>query len=93
MEPWILHARLELYKGMMAQSWSGVFLWHCMGSFERIPNPLNAIRYLELLGDHLHPLMPFCYPHGFQQGNCTSYKSRLATGWLEDQSSDFSVIN
>ncbi|GFY00355.1 uncharacterized protein TNCV_1663941 [Trichonephila clavipes] len=29
----------------------------------------------------------------FQQDNCTSHKSRLATGWLEEHSSDFSVIN
>ncbi|GFT08696.1 juvenile hormone acid O-methyltransferase [Trichonephila clavipes] len=26
MKPWTLHARLELYKGIEAQSWSGVFL-------------------------------------------------------------------
>ncbi|GFT19619.1 HTH_Tnp_Tc3_2 domain-containing protein [Trichonephila clavipes] len=25
MKPWILHARLEMYKGMVTQSWSGVF--------------------------------------------------------------------
>ncbi|GFW35844.1 transposable element Tcb2 transposase [Trichonephila clavipes] len=29
----------------------------------------------------------------FQQDNCTSHKSRLATGWFDEQSSDFSVIN
>ncbi|GFT21041.1 transposable element Tc1 transposase [Trichonephila clavipes] len=37
-----------------------------------------------------------CYPHGngvFQKDNCTSHKSRLATGWLDEHSSDFSVIN
>ncbi|GFU08684.1 transposable element Tcb2 transposase [Trichonephila clavipes] len=28
-----------------------------------------------------------------QQGNCTSHKSQLATGWLDEHSSDFSVIN
>ncbi|GFU94206.1 hypothetical protein TNCV_1302561 [Trichonephila clavipes] len=26
MKPWILHARLELYKGMVVQSCSGMFL-------------------------------------------------------------------
>ncbi|GFV42177.1 transposable element Tcb2 transposase [Trichonephila clavipes] len=38
----------------------------------------------------------FCYPHGygvFQQDNCTSHEYRLATGWLDEHSSDFSVIN
>ncbi|GFV71964.1 transposable element Tcb2 transposase [Trichonephila clavipes] len=40
--------------------------------------------------------MLFCYPHGngvFQQDNCTSHKSRLATGWLDEHFSDFSVKN
>ncbi|GFW15063.1 transposable element Tcb2 transposase [Trichonephila clavipes] len=62
----------------------------------RVPASLNAIRYVELLGDHLHPCMLFCYPHGngvFKQDNCISNKSRFTTGWLEKHSSDFSVIN
>ncbi|GFV57294.1 transposable element Tcb2 transposase [Trichonephila clavipes] len=40
--------------------------------------------------------MLFCYPYGngvFQQDNCTSCKSRLATGWLDEHSSVFYVIN
>ncbi|GFV48187.1 transposable element Tcb2 transposase [Trichonephila clavipes] len=40
--------------------------------------------------------MRFCYPHGdgvFQQNNCTSHKSQLAIGWLDEQSSGFSVVN
>ncbi|GFW44778.1 transposable element Tc1 transposase [Trichonephila clavipes] len=56
----------------------GIFSLHCLGSLVRVPTSSNAIRYVELLGDHLHPLMLFCYPHGngvFQQDNCTSHKS------------------
>ncbi|GFU70287.1 uncharacterized protein TNCV_904291 [Trichonephila clavipes] len=52
--------------------------------------------YLTPTGDHLHPFMLFCYLHGngvLQQDNCTSHKSRLATGWLDEHSFDFSVIN
>ncbi|GFW83832.1 transposable element Tcb2 transposase [Trichonephila clavipes] len=40
--------------------------------------------------------MRLCYAHGngvFQQDNCTSNKSHLVTGWLDEHSSDFSVIN
>ncbi|GFV70370.1 transposable element Tcb2 transposase [Trichonephila clavipes] len=40
--------------------------------------------------------MLFCYPYGnevFQQNNCTSHKSHLATGWLDVHSSDFLFIN
>ncbi|GFX15021.1 juvenile hormone acid O-methyltransferase [Trichonephila clavipes] len=29
----------------------------------------------------------------FLRDNCTSHKSQLATGWLEEHSADFSVIN
>ncbi|GFV01826.1 transposable element Tcb2 transposase [Trichonephila clavipes] len=29
----------------------------------------------------------------FHQNNCTSHKFQLATGWLDEHSSDFSVIN
>ncbi|GFS72349.1 transposable element Tcb2 transposase [Trichonephila clavipes] len=66
------------------------------GSLVHVPTSLNAIRYLELLGDHLHPFMLFCFRHGngiFQQDNCTSHKSWWATGWLDEHSSDFSVVN
>ncbi|GFY18211.1 uncharacterized protein TNCV_2046171 [Trichonephila clavipes] len=74
----------------------GCFSWHCLGSLVRVPTSLNAIRYVELLSDHLHSLMLFCYTHGngvLQKDNCTSHKSRLATGWLDEHSSDFSIIN
>ncbi|GFX14364.1 transposable element Tcb2 transposase [Trichonephila clavipes] len=74
----------------------GVFSWHCFGILVRVPSSLNAIPYVELLGDHLQLFMQLCYPHGngvFQQDNCTSHKSRLATGSLDEYSSDFSVIH
>ncbi|GFW78724.1 transposable element Tcb2 transposase [Trichonephila clavipes] len=54
------------------------------------------MQFGELLGDHLHPFMLFCYPYVngvFQQDNYTSHKSRLAIGWLHVHYSDFSVIN
>ncbi|GFU58177.1 DDE_3 domain-containing protein [Trichonephila clavipes] len=73
----------------------GVFSWYYLGSLVCVPSSLNAIWYLELLGDHLHPFMLFCYPHSsgvFQQDNCISHKSRLAAGWVDKHSSDFSVI-
>ncbi|GFV99890.1 transposable element Tcb2 transposase [Trichonephila clavipes] len=85
-----------MYKGMEAQSWSGVFVWHSLVSFVRVPTSFKAIRCVELLGDHLHPFMLICYPRGnavFQQDNCSSHKLRLATGWLDEYYSNFSVIN
>ncbi|GFU96423.1 transposable element Tcb2 transposase [Trichonephila clavipes] len=40
--------------------------------------------------------MLFYYPHGngvSQQDNWTSFSFRLATGWLNEHSSNFSVVN
>ncbi|GFW03133.1 transposable element Tcb2 transposase [Trichonephila clavipes] len=74
----------------------GIFSGHCLESLISIPTSLKGIRCVESLGDHLHPFVLFCCPHGnevFQQDKCTSHKSRLATGWLDKNSSDFSVIN
>ncbi|GFX65551.1 DDE_3 domain-containing protein [Trichonephila clavipes] len=72
------------------------FIVEVFGSMVRVLAFLNVIRYIELLGDHFHPFMLFSYPHGnavFQKNNCTSRKSWLATGWLDEHSSDFSTIN
>ncbi|GFW15916.1 transposable element Tc1 transposase [Trichonephila clavipes] len=83
-------------RGGSIMNW-GVFSWVCLGSLVRVATSLKAIRYVELLGDHLHLCFSFtlfCFSHGngvFQQGSCTSHK--LATGWLDDHSYDFSVIN
>ncbi|GFU14505.1 transposable element Tcb2 transposase [Trichonephila clavipes] len=44
----------------------GVSSWHCLGSAMRVPTSFNAIRYVELLGYHLHSFMLFCYPHGME---------------------------
>ncbi|GBN10774.1 Transposable element Tcb2 transposase [Araneus ventricosus] len=74
----------------------GVLSWQFLGSLVLVPTSLNVIRYAELLGDHLHPFMLYCHPHGngvFQQDNCTSHRSQLATAWLDEHSSDFSVMN
>ncbi|GFX83464.1 transposable element Tcb2 transposase [Trichonephila clavipes] len=74
----------------------GVSPWHCLGSLVRLKTSLNAIWFVELLRDHLYHFMLFCFPHSngvFQQYNCTSHKHLLSTGWLDEHSSKFSVIN
>ncbi|GBN01872.1 hypothetical protein AVEN_198756-1 [Araneus ventricosus] len=74
----------------------GCFLLAVFLSLVIVPTSLNVIRYVELLGDHLYSFMLYCHPHGngvFQQNNYTSHRSRLATAWLYEHSSDFSVMN
>ncbi|GFW87719.1 transposable element Tcb2 transposase [Trichonephila clavipes] len=72
-----------------------VYLWRFLESLMRKPTSFNAIRYEEFLGDHLCPLMLFCYPYSnevSQQVNCTSLKYRLTTSWLDDIHLTFFVI-
>ncbi|GFV56838.1 transposable element Tcb2 transposase [Trichonephila clavipes] len=65
--------------------------------FAACTDPFNAIWYVELLGDLLHPLMLFCYPRGnggfSAKQLCLSQVSRLGTGLLDETFSDFSAIN
>ncbi|GFU60869.1 transposable element Tcb2 transposase [Trichonephila clavipes] len=90
MDPTCQGGTVQGHRGSV-MAW-GVFSLHCLGSLERVATSLNAIWYVEFLGDHLHPFMLLCYAHGnadFQQDNCTSHKLRLATGRLHKHSFDF----
>ncbi|GBN64800.1 hypothetical protein AVEN_28168-1 [Araneus ventricosus] len=90
----------KTYKAMGAQSWFGMLSlgssFEFLGYLVLVPTSLNEIWCVELLGDHLYPFILYCHPLGngvFQQDNCTSHRSRLATAWLDEHSSDFSVMN
>ncbi|GFY36108.1 hypothetical protein TNCV_4844801 [Trichonephila clavipes] len=50
-KPWILHARMELHKGMMAQSWFGVFFVALFGMFDACTNlpQCNSVRTVVVL--------------------------------------------
>ncbi|GFW99816.1 transposable element Tc1 transposase [Trichonephila clavipes] len=56
---------------------------------------LNADRSLRIWRQAHEAIDPACQNSNavFQQDNCTSHNSRLATDWLDEHSSDFSVIN
>ncbi|GFV35515.1 transposable element Tcb2 transposase [Trichonephila clavipes] len=69
--------------------------WSYESRFQ-ILNPDGRLRIRRQAPEPMDPACQFCYPHGngvFQQDNCTCHKSRLATGWLDEYSSDFSVRN
>lgn len=55
-----------------------VISWAFLRSLVFILISLNAIRYVELLGDHLHPFLSFCHPYG-QQDNCSSNRFQFVT--------------
>lgn len=73
----------------------GVFSWLFWGSLVIVPPSLNAIRYVEILGDHLYSFMASSHPQGnrkFQQDNCFYHRSRLATACLDEHSYDLNPI-
>ncbi|GFX50899.1 transposable element Tcb2 transposase [Trichonephila clavipes] len=81
MDPACLVGTVQGHGGLL-MVW-GAFSRHCFGYFVRVLTFLNAVRYVDLLGDYLHPFMLMCYPHGdgvFQQDNCTPGKYQLAVG-------------
>ncbi|GBM17165.1 hypothetical protein AVEN_47574-1 [Araneus ventricosus] len=66
--------------------------WRDMGPLIRLETTLTGDRYLSILSDHLHSFMSIVHSDGlgqFQQDNATPHASRVATKWLQEQSSDF----
>ncbi len=55
----------------------GVFSWHTLGSLVPIEHRLNAIVYLSIVADHVHPFMTTVYP----SSDVTKLKSSQ-TGFL-----------
>ncbi|GFY34095.1 transposable element Tcb2 transposase [Trichonephila clavipes] len=46
----------------------GIFSWYCLGSLVRVPTSLNAIGYVELLGDYLHSFCSVIRTDVLEQG-------------------------
>ncbi|GBN96359.1 hypothetical protein AVEN_271571-1 [Araneus ventricosus] len=64
----------------------GVFSWQFSGSLVLVPTSLNAIRYVELLGDPLHSFMLYCHQHGMEYSSKTTAPLTgagcLLPGWM-----------
>ena len=45
--------------GLSVMVWGGAFSWHGMGTLVVLDATLTGERYLQLLGDHLHPFVMF----------------------------------
>ncbi|GFW14889.1 hypothetical protein TNCV_1563511 [Trichonephila clavipes] len=52
---------------------------------------MDSKDYTNCVALRIHPL--YAGNRVFKQENCTSHKSRLANGWLDEQSSELYVIN
>ncbi|GFW56554.1 transposable element Tc1 transposase [Trichonephila clavipes] len=55
MDPAFLVGTVQGHRGSIMVL--GVFSWYCLRSSVRVPTSLNAIQYVEFLGDHFHPFM------------------------------------
>ncbi|GBM85494.1 hypothetical protein AVEN_167644-1 [Araneus ventricosus] len=70
--------------------------WRDMAPLIRLETNLTGDRYLSILPDHLHSFMPIVHSDGlgqFQQDNATPHASRVATKWLQEQSSNFRLFH
>ncbi|GBN00859.1 hypothetical protein AVEN_157550-1 [Araneus ventricosus] len=100
---WSDESRFQLYRtdarvrgtvqsgGASVMVWD-VCSWRDMGTLIRLETTLTDDRYVSILPDHLHSFMSIVHSEGlgqFQQGNATPHASRVATKWLQEQSSDF----
>lgn len=71
----------------------GVFCWEFLGLWYLYQPPsvwFGMYNCWTIISIHL------CHPHGngvFQQDNCLSYRSWLATAWFNEHSFDFSFMN
>ncbi|GFX60090.1 DDE_3 domain-containing protein [Trichonephila clavipes] len=70
-----------------------VALFGIFGSCTNLPQCNSVRRVAERSPPSVYAVLLSARNGVFQQDNCTFHKSRLATGWLDEHSSDFSVIN
>ncbi|GFT82903.1 transposase domain containing protein [Trichonephila clavipes] len=61
-----------------------------------IEQTMNAIGYLNIIADQLHPYMASVFPAGngmFQQDNATCHKAKIVLKWLQEHDAEFQLIS
>ncbi len=62
-----------------------MFSWHTLGPLVPIGHCLNAMAYLSIVSDHVHPFMATMYPSSdgyFQQDNAPCHKAQIISNWF-----------
>jgi len=73
----------------------GTFSWHTLGPLVTIGNRLNAMAYLSIVSNHVHPFMATMYPSSdgyFQQDNAPYHKAGIISNWFLEHDNEFTVL-
>ncbi len=70
----------------------GRLSWHTLGPLISIEHRLNATTYLNIVADHVHPLMTTVYRSSdgyFQQDNAQCHKAQIISDWFLEHDNEF----
>jgi len=71
------------------------FLAHFISPLVPIGHRLNAMAYLSIVSDHVHPFIASMYPSSdgyFQQDNAPCHKARIISNWFLEHVNEFTVL-
>ncbi|GFQ81078.1 transposable element Tcb2 transposase [Trichonephila clavata] len=89
---WTLHVNRAVQAGGASVNVWGVSSSSDMGPLICLDMILTGDRNVSILSDHLHSFMSIVHSDGlgeFQQDNATPHTFRIATEWLQENSSEF----
>jgi len=72
-----------------------MFSWHILGPLVALGHRLNAMAYLSIVSDHVHPFMTTMYPSSdgyFQQDNSPCHKARIISNCFLEHNNEFTVL-
>jgi len=73
----------------------GMFSCLTLGSLVPIGHRLNAMAYLSIVSDQVHPFMATMYPSSdgyFQQDNAPCHKGQINLNWFLEHDNEFTVL-
>ncbi len=73
----------------------GIFSCHTLGPFVPTEHRLNAIAYLTIVADHVHPFMTTVYPSSddyFQQDNAPCHKAQIISDLFLEHDNEFTLL-
>ena len=81
--------------GLSVMVW-GAFSWHGMGPLVVLDATLTGQRYLQLLGDHLHPFVMFQHPDDiavYQDDNAAPHRANIVRAWFDEHAGEIQRLN
>jgi len=81
--------------GLSVMVW-GAFSWHGMGPLVILDATLTGARYLQLLGDRLHPFVRFQHPDDiavYQDDNAGPHRAIFVRAWFNEHAGGIQQLN